>query len=199
MVTVLALLLVASPDTQVPTAASVDQVSPAVSGFDAPVPDLSPSIKQAPKVPVRPAAVLNIDVAEDGAELAVTAEAPGWWRSCAEPVTSVRPCRITPAPRGQIVDLRIAGTRNFDSKVLVGEGTTSVTIQHRGYGLSVAGLVLMGVAVFAIHAGVTAAQRGDESSGRTWITLGASFEASGVIMILSDLFSTHNHAVVVEE
>ena len=200
MVTLLAVLLSAAVDPSLPPPAPSQGEPPAppVSSFDQPEPDPDPGPRtRSPAPPARqPVAALRIRAAEAGAELAVSADGPGWSRSCPARVTPDRPCRIAPAPQGQIIDLRISGTRTLASKVFIGEGETTVVVAHQGYGLTVAGLLAAGVALVCLRAGVSAIESGDQSSGRSLITLGVGLEATAIIMILVDLGRTHNRVVV---
>lgn len=173
------------------------------SSFDQPEPDPDPRVRPiAPALPPpppldRPPSVLRIKASEPEAELSVTAEAPGWRGSCSALVSVDRPCHISPVPAGQMIDLRITGARSFASKVLLAEGSTTVVITHRGYGETVAGLVAMGIALVVLRAGVSVAEGGNGSAARALISAGVGIEALGVLMILTDLGSTHNRAVVV--
>ena len=189
MVPWLVLLLGVAPE---PAAAAPP---PSVS-FDEPEPDPDPRPRVAP--PRQPANTLRIHASEPGAELAVRAAAPGWSGACAGLVMVDHPCTISSVPEQQVVDLRISGTRTFESKVLVDKGTTTVVIQHRGYGATVAGLVLFAASIGILAEGVSPFQSGDQGTGRVLIEIGASAEVAGLILILADLTGTHNHAAATQ-
>jgi hypothetical protein len=96
------------------------------------------------------------------------------------------------------VDVEISGTRTLASKVFIGEGETKAVVVHQGYGPTIAGLVIVSVGLAILRVGVSEAESGDASTGRTLLTVGASVEATGVLMILADLGRSHNRVVIVQ-
>jgi hypothetical protein len=145
-----------------------------------------------------PPSVLRIQVSEPGAELSVRAAAAGWSGACPTPVTTGRPCEIAMAAERQLVDLHVSGTRAFDSTLLVGPAPTTVRIEHGGYAVAGAGVAMVLAGIVGIAAGVSTFEDGNESTGRTLVSVGASVEAVGILMILMDLQRNHDRAVVVE-
>jgi hypothetical protein len=146
-----------------------------------------------------PPSVLRIQASEPGAELAVTAEAPGWSVACPGVVTMDRPCELPGAREQAVVDLHVSGTRAFDSKVLLGKGaTTTVRIDHRDYTITGVGLAMVAGAIAIIAAGVITFQDGHEMAGRTLVSIGAGIEATGEALVFTDLSAKHDRAVVVE-
>jgi hypothetical protein len=141
--------------------------------------------------------VLRIQASEDGAELSVRADAPGWSQVCPAPVTVDHPCELPAAPQRQFVDLRVSGTRAFDNRLLLDRTPATVRIEHRSYAATGLGLLAMAGAVAFIAVGVSTFQGGNQSGGRALISIGAGLEATGLIVILHDLSSTHDRAVVV--
>jgi len=140
---------------------------------------------------------LHIHAEEPGAQLSVRADAPGWFGACAGLVTDQRPCKIAPAPTAPAVALHISGTRTFDYTVPLGTGPTSVRIEHRGHGEAAAGAVMLLGAILVIAAGVNNTRDGQlTSDGQLLVSTGASIEALGLILILHDLGSVHDRAVV---
>jgi hypothetical protein len=142
--------------------------------------------------------LLRIQASEPEATLSVEAAVPGWSRTCPTPVTVDRPCEISGAPAQRFVNLRISGTRAFESKLFLGTATTTVRIEHQGYAKTATGLVLVLGAIAVIAAGVNTFRDGDETTGRTLVSIGAGLESLGLILIISDVTGTHDRAVVVE-
>jgi hypothetical protein len=125
----------------------------------------------------------------------VTVEAGGTTKSCTDPVTYYKPCRIFDVPEGKAI-VKVTGDSTFARDIKVeGEGRTRVVLARRGYSYEIVTGIMAAAGGGAVVYGLTDSN-GFQGTGHVLdivlVTIGGTFLFIGGLGLVSGLVTPHD-------